>query len=173
MIEYKDYGYKTSNNACTYEYLAMNVKNFLSIQRNKTIIDVGCGNGWLASYLISQGFNVYGTDASVTGIEISKQKYPDRFFIQDISTESLPKELVNIKFDTIISTEVIEHLYNPRKFIAFCKQILELNEGGELILSTPYHGYLKNLVLALSGKMDDHFTVLWDGGILNFGHSKH
>jgi 2-polyprenyl-6-hydroxyphenyl methylase/3-demethylubiquinone-9 3-methyltransferase len=37
-----------------------------------------------------------------------------------------------------------------------------------LILSTPYHGYLKNLALAASGKMDGHFTVLWDGGHIKF-----
>ena len=35
-------------------------------------------------------------------------------------------------------------------------------------LSTPYHGYLKNLALAVSGKMDSHFTALWDGGHIKF-----
>ncbi len=40
--------------------------------------------------------------------------------------------------------------------------------GGHLILTTPYHGYFKNLVLALSGKMDNHFHVLWDGGHIKF-----
>jgi hypothetical protein len=32
------------------------------------------------------------------------------------------------------------------------------------IISTPYHGYLKNLVLALGNKWDLHFTPLWDCG---------
>jgi len=27
---------------------------------------------------------------------------------------------------------------------------------------------LKNLVMALSGKLDNHFTVLWDGGHIKF-----
>ncbi len=36
------------------------------------------------------------------------------------------------------------------------------------ILSTPYHGYWKNLALALTGKMDAHFTALWDGGHIKF-----
>ena len=31
-----------------------------------------------------------------------------------------------------------------------------------------YHGYLKNIALALSGKMDSHFTALWDGGHIKF-----
>lgn len=35
-------------------------------------------------------------------------------------------------------------------------------------MSTPYHGYLKNLALALTGKMDRHFTALWDHGHIKF-----
>lgn len=40
--------------------------------------------------------------------------------------------------------------------------------GGVAILSTPYHGYWKNLGLALTGRMDRHFTALWDHGHIKF-----
>jgi len=43
-----------------------------------------------------------------------------------------------------------------------------LEDKGLAIISTPYHGYLKNLALALSGKMDAHFTALWDHGHIKF-----
>jgi len=43
-----------------------------------------------------------------------------------------------------------------------------LKPGGVLVRSIPYHGYLKNLALALSGAMDSHFTALWDGGHIKF-----
>ena len=43
-----------------------------------------------------------------------------------------------------------------------------LEPGGTAIVSTPYHGYWKNLALALSGKMDAHFTALWDYGHIKF-----
>ena len=43
-----------------------------------------------------------------------------------------------------------------------------LRPGGTLILSTPYHGYLKNFVLAATGGLDAHFTALWDGGHIKF-----
>lgn len=39
---------------------------------------------------------------------------------------------------------------------------------GIAIISTPYHGYWKNLALALTGKMDAHFTALWDHGHIKF-----
>ena len=40
--------------------------------------------------------------------------------------------------------------------------------GGGVIVSTPYHGYLKNLAMAVTGKMDAHFTALWDHGHIKF-----
>ena len=43
-----------------------------------------------------------------------------------------------------------------------------MNRDGEIIISTPYHGYLKNLAIALTNKMDHHFTTLWDGGHIKF-----
>jgi 2-polyprenyl-3-methyl-5-hydroxy-6-metoxy-1,4-benzoquinol methylase len=172
MDEYNDYGYTTSNNTCAHAYLVGSVASLLNHAKNTNVLDAGCGNGWLASYLISKGFNVYGTDASVSGIKLAKEKHPGRFFLQDVTKDLLPEDLAHIKFDTIISTEVIEHLYNPRKYIQFCKTVLQASGGGEIILSTPYHGYLKNVVLSLSGKMDKHFTVMWDGGHIKFWSRK-
>ena len=40
--------------------------------------------------------------------------------------------------------------------------------GGVGFLSTPYHGYLKNVALAVAGKLDSHFGALWDGGHVKF-----
>ena len=64
--------------------------------------------------------------------------------------------------------EVIEHLYSPRTFAAFVRSILEANGGGRFILTTPYHGYLKNLSIALTGKADRHYSALWEGGHIKF-----
>lgn len=43
-----------------------------------------------------------------------------------------------------------------------------LNRGGEAVVSTPYHGFIKNLAMAVTGKMDSHFTALWDHGHIKF-----
>jgi 2-polyprenyl-3-methyl-5-hydroxy-6-metoxy-1,4-benzoquinol methylase len=69
-------------------------------------------------------------------------------------------------FPLVVSLEVIEHCIDPR---AFAKTLISLiAPGGVGVLSTPYHGYLKNLALAITGKMDSHFTALWDGGHIKF-----
>jgi 2-polyprenyl-6-hydroxyphenyl methylase/3-demethylubiquinone-9 3-methyltransferase len=70
------------------------------------------------------------------------------------------------QFDCVISVEVMEHLYHPR---LFARRMFDLvTPGGSIIVTTPYHGYLKNLALAVTGHLDNHFTALWDGGHIKF-----
>jgi 2-polyprenyl-6-hydroxyphenyl methylase/3-demethylubiquinone-9 3-methyltransferase len=46
--------------------------------------------------------------------------------------------------------------------------VFDLLSRGVAVISTPYHGYWKNLAQALTGKMDGHFTALWDHGHIKF-----
>jgi 2-polyprenyl-3-methyl-5-hydroxy-6-metoxy-1,4-benzoquinol methylase len=161
MSEYADYGYYNAEAFHTFGYLLEPVKSMLN--KNSLILDLGCGNGYLVNQLLPDGYNAYGTDASADGIAIANKQNPGRFFIQDLAVGGLPAPLNEMRFDTIVSTEVIEHLYDPQKFIALCRQILEPKKG-TLIISTPYHGYFKNLTLALLGKWDAHLDPLWQGG---------
>ena len=168
---YKDYGFTDNELIPSHEYILPVLVKMLKTER-KTILDLGCGDGKIASFLLRNGFDVYGVDASETGISIANNKHPGKFFLQDFSYQKLPKQLEDVRFDIIISTEVIEHLYAPREFISLCKSILRRGRGGELILSTPYHGYLKNIILTLTGQLDKHLTVLWDGGHIKFWSRK-
>jgi len=162
MSDYIDYGYHSDAPTHNLSYQLTDLMGMLDKDKNTCILDLGCGNGYLVNYLIDKGYNVYGTDASEKGIAIARKTNPDRFFVQDLSTDSLPVELQQIAFDTVISTEVIEHLYNPEAFLSFCKT--QLTKGGQLVISTPYHGYLKNLVISIFNKWDNHMNPLWLGG---------
>jgi len=87
-------------------------------------------------------------------------------FHQAIASPEAIEALALGPFDLVVSTEVVEHCYAPRQWAAGA--FTALRPGGLLIASTPYHGYLKNLALAASGKLDGHFTALWDGGHIKF-----
>jgi len=162
MADYKDYGFEHAGPTHNLGYQLDDLTDLLDKDRNKFILDLGCGNGYLVNYLVERGFNAFGTDASEKGIDIAKHTHPDRFFVQDLSSDSLPGPLSEIPFDTVMAVEVIEHLYNPAAFAAFCRQ--QLQPGGELIITTPYHGYLKNVVLSIFNKWDSHMNPLWLGG---------
>jgi len=165
MGTYKEYGYTNERSTHAHTYIQEPLLSMLDPRKNKCILDLGCGNGALVRILLLKGYNAYGTDASQQGISIAKKSDPHHFALQDLSKDELPIEFKDLPFDTIIATEVIEHLYDPRNFISFCKRILQRNAvKGELILSTPYHGYLKNLTIGVTGAWDNHANPLWDGG---------
>jgi hypothetical protein len=52
----------------------------------------------------------------------------------------------------------------------FARKLLPV--GGYLVISTPYHGYLKNIALSIFNKWDKHHTVLWHGGHIKFWSRK-
>ncbi|NJL50393.1 MAG: class I SAM-dependent methyltransferase [Blastochloris sp.] len=129
----------------------------------RRLIDVGCGNGSVADHYRKRGYDVLGIDPSEAGIKIAKQHYPHLQLYQDSAYSDLRKYGT---FDVVISLEVVEHLYNPR---LYAQNIFNAcAKDGIVILSTPYHGYFKNLALALTNRMDKHFTALWDHGHIKF-----
>jgi 2-polyprenyl-3-methyl-5-hydroxy-6-metoxy-1,4-benzoquinol methylase len=162
---HKDYGYTSSAVGWAHGYLLPALLTLLGSPRG-AILDLGCGNGAIANALLLRGYDVYGVDSSATGITIANVTAPGRFHVMDIASGQLPPALSCKTLDTVISTEVIEHLYDPRALLRLAHAILPPN--GHLLLSTPYHGYLKNIALAMTGKLDQHFTALWDGGHIKF-----
>jgi 2-polyprenyl-3-methyl-5-hydroxy-6-metoxy-1,4-benzoquinol methylase len=162
-----EYQYASSQLDHTYNYLTTPLLTMLPPPsgREIKILDLGCGNGSFSNFLTKLGYTVLGIEESSAGIAIAKQNYPDCDFRQGSIYELSDSDLQH-SFDAVISVEVIEHLFNPRALVTAAKYCLK--PGGKFILTTPYHGYLKNLVLAVSGKMDAHFTALWDGGHIKF-----
>ena len=133
----------------------------------RRILDLGCGNGSVVLHLASRGYQPVGIDPSEEGIAHGRKAYPQL----ELHHGSCYDDLVSQygRFPVVLSLEVVEHVYFPRQFAATVYSLLE--DGGTAIISTPYHSYLKNLVLALTGKMDAHFTVLWDHGHIKFWSS--
>src|SRR5689334_15770154 len=135
------------------------VKNLDSVH---SICDLGCGNGHISGRLAAFGYHVTGVDGSMSGIQIARRAYPGVEFVHAL----IDRDLNLGQFDLVISSDVIEHLYRPSDLLEAAVSQLKLN--GQLLLGTPYHGYLKNLVLAATGKMDAHFSALHDGGHIKF-----
>jgi len=132
----------------------------------RSICDLGCGNGFNTGQLAKRGYEVTGVDASPSGITVAQSAYPNARFVNSIINAQLPEQLGLTSFDLILSCDVIEHLYCPSDLVECAFELLK--PGGHLLLTTPFHGYWKNLALALTGRMDSHFDVFHDGGHIKF-----
>lgn len=129
------------------------------------IMDLGCGNGAVTDWLSRRGFRAIGLDSSESGIKLAQQAYPHlEFKLADIM-KPFPAGTVP-KSDLVIALDVIEHLFLPRDLFNRAREVLK--PGGHLLVSTPYHGYFKNIAIALTNHYDRHHDPLWDYGHIKF-----
>ncbi len=167
-----EYGWKDAGQKSSHEYLLPALERELvsmSGGRPMRILDLGCGNGYLTAQLAAAGHTVVGADVSRDGIEAARVAYGTserlRFEVCSVYDDDL-REVVGGEVDCVVSLEVIEHLYLPKRL--FEQSFAVLRPGGRLVLSTPYHGYLKNLAISVLDGWDHHWAVDWDGGHVKF-----
>ncbi len=146
----------------------------LSLPQTAQILDVGCGGGYVVHEIYRKGYsNIWGFDISEEGIGISKDNFSEikeRFEVHDAYDRNLPECFPGGNYDLALSVEVIEHLYSPRAYLEnICYW---LKPRGYLIITTPYNGYLKNVMIAILNKFDRHFNPVWEGGHIKFFSKK-
>ncbi len=167
--EHRHYGWTDAGPRWAHAYVLPTILREiqgLSESKPVSIVDIGCGNGYVASQLARQGHTVVGIDVSRDGIDIARAAYPAiRFEVGSIYDDNL-HEIIGQPVDCVISLEVIEHLFYPRRLLERAHRILK--SGGFLLLSTPYHGYVKNLAFSVLNGWDRHFDVQRGGGHIKF-----
>jgi SAM-dependent methyltransferase len=118
-------------------------------------LDCGSGNGALVAEASQRGLESTGLEVAPLAIEQAQRAHPDCQFIEH-SVEVRPWPIPPGSVDYVVSFEVIEHLVLPQELISGAFECLR--SGGYLALTTPYHGLLKNLAIALTG-FENHFDV--------------
>ena len=100
------------------------------------ILDVGCGSGWVAKHFLAQGKKVVSMDISIkNSIQVLKENPHENHAAVVADVYHLPFK--QNSFDAIIASEIMEHVYDPKLFIA--KLVNVLKPGGILIITTPYN----------------------------------
>ncbi len=161
-----EYEYSNAHNTYESSYLFDAVVKVLSEAKltDQRLFELGCGNGYHADQLSKLGYSITAIDNSESGIKTAQAAFPDCEFAVASAYDDLQQEFG--EFGCVISLEVVEHLFTPR---TYAKRIFDmLSDDGLAIISTPYHGYWKNLAIALSNKFDAHVDPLWDGGHIKF-----
>lgn len=165
----KEFVWDTDGCTDIHRFILKPIVDQLNQAQAEKVLDLGCGNGAFTALLGKNGFAMTGLDHSATGVEIASRAHPGTTFRQQDLIKPIPNELQG-QFDAVIAIEVIEHLLLPRKLIE--NALLALKPEGLLIVSVPYHGYVKNLALALTNKFDDHWHPLRDFGHIKFFSKK-
>lgn len=99
----------------------------------KNILDIGCGTGTKLYELINPVCeDITGIDVSSDSIKICNRHSFGQWLIDDIEDKKIK---LDRKFDTIISSDVIEHLVNPDNLLSYIREFS--NSDTFIILSTP------------------------------------
>ena len=109
-------------------------------------LDIGCGGGILSEKLRRLGANVTGIDASKSSIDIAKEhakKSRLEINYECITTSKLLKikeqKTLN-KFDLVIASEVIEHVYDRKTFLSDISNLCR--PGGLVVFTTINNSFL-------------------------------
>ena len=159
------YPYYDHSAGCTSVYLWDPVIQLMNSQsKARRVFELGCGNGAFADVLINRGYDYTGIDSSGSGVSIARRQNPGSSFdVFDINDDLVGRFGT---FPIVLGLEVIEHCMSP---VTFVRRFLEVMEPGGLgIISTPYHGYLKNVLIAVTNRFDAHVSPLWEGGHVKF-----
>lgn len=147
-----------------YSINAGRMRHILDLMPDKQskILDIGCAGGELARILKERGHHVLGADISAQALEVAAPHLEEGFAF-DVADECWPEKLLAMRFDVIVASEIIEHLFEPELFIKNLHKILAPN--GRVIVTTPNFLFWKNRFRMLFGRFQYEKM-----GILDFGH---
>jgi 2-polyprenyl-3-methyl-5-hydroxy-6-metoxy-1,4-benzoquinol methylase len=111
------------------------------------LLDAGCGNGEFSLFLAQLGYKVVGIDISPVAVHHAKRIVPQGHLVVSAMEATLPfRDKI---FSAVWCTEVLEHIFDVHAALKEFNRIL-LHDG-LLVLTTPYHGLIKNLLIAVGG----------------------
>lgn len=130
---FEEQGYTTK------KYVIPFIEEFLPINAQTTILEIGCGEGGNLTPFLDIGCKVVGVDLNGPQLERAAtffsehpQKHNLTLIHKDIYKVN-PQELG--EFDLIIMRDVIEHIPNQEKFMGYVKQFLK--KEGKFFLGFP------------------------------------
>lgn len=107
-----------------------NVKNWIKqLGDNKSVLEVGCGTGFMLSVFKKNGWKVFGIERN----ELVAKKAKELYNI-NVSSKNI-KDIKGEKFDLILLFNVLEHVNDPISVINECSK--KLNKNGQIVIKVP------------------------------------
>ncbi len=137
--------------------------------RGVRLLDLGCGEGTLAAFVRDRFQEVHGVDISEEAVQRARAAGVVARRV-NINTEPLPYD--EGYFDAVVSLDVIEHVFDPVRFLQEVHRILR--PGGALVISTPNIRKLQRIFSLIRGHFPrtSYDPVGYDGGHLHYFTSR-
>jgi ubiquinone/menaquinone biosynthesis C-methylase UbiE len=111
------------------------------IGKDKRLLDVGTGKGYLLEVACDIGFDCYGVEPSSYTSKATEKKFPKRI-TQGLLEDARYKDC---EFDVIVMTDLIEHIPYPHSFFDEVYRILK--PSGFILITTPNSGSFTRILL--------------------------
>lgn len=106
-----------------------------SLPRDLSVLDVGCGSGVHGAELArAHGHRVVGVDLSAQSIAKAQTRLAEAY-VADVTKPELYPFFGLRKFDVIVFSDILEHLYDPAQVLTSHYQLLA--PGGHVLISLP------------------------------------
>ena len=132
------------------------LEKYIPREKEITVVDLGCGNGAIISEMIkiNEDAEYIGLDASQKAIKEAEKNVPSEKF--EVIWDGGCFPLLSESVDFIFCSEVIEHMNDIGN--AFREMSRVLKKGGKVLITTPYHGTVKDVIIALF-HFEEHYDV--------------
>lgn len=125
------------------------ISGLIPKEKELVLLDYGCGNGKILSEIakINPKSTLIGIDVSKNALKKAKKKIPDAKLYLTHDGKKLSLKPASVDFITAL--DVVEHIYDTPKIFSEFGRVLR--PGGKILITTPYHGLLKNLIICVFG----------------------
>jgi 2-polyprenyl-3-methyl-5-hydroxy-6-metoxy-1,4-benzoquinol methylase len=99
------------------------------------ILDVGCGYGQNGAAMMKKNNVVFGVDISPLAVEKAKTRLTYAAMADFSRPETIPEEIKCEKFDMVVFSDILEHVYDPMSLIRNAVPLMK--ENAILLVSVP------------------------------------
>ena len=124
-----------------FENILHKVLKFQKDTKDKKILDIGTGQGYLLDVASKYEFDCYGVEISEYASKEANKKFPNKIFNGDLKQAKYKDNF----FDVITLTDVLEHINNP---LDFFKEVCRITKpDGIILITTPSHDSITQKIL--------------------------
>ena len=134
------------------------IKNYLSSEtERRSMLDVGCGEGYALAFFRQKGWQVRGLDFSAAGVESKNPSCADALVTGNI-VDLLESEIqAKRRYDVLLLQNVLEHLLDPVQFLLSLREIIK--KDGVAVVTVPNDGSITQQAALEQKHIDSAFWI--------------